>query len=169
MRAQIVANVVPISIAPTPSLLNHNNIEITYAWTSNFIMEPVRSTPLYFVAMPQSMITITKAPFVSTLIQIVVGIRSKPQTPRGTIFMNLHEDMPKKVNKIFTNQPLDPKRGDSNPPRPPRYFGLPMVNPSRPPLPPNIISHLTILNMSRIQTQMFMLEFLKLPLKQIVK
>ncbi len=44
------------------------------------------------------------------------------------------------MNKVFANQPLDPRRSSSNPlgpPRLPRYFGLPMVNPSRPPLPPN--------------------------------
>ncbi len=57
--------------------------------------------------------------------------------------MNLHEDMPKKVNNFFASQPLDERKCDSNPRRPPRpprlprYFGLPMVHPSRPPLPPN--------------------------------
>jgi hypothetical protein len=30
------------------------------------------------------------------------------QTPRGTKFMNLHEDIPREVNKVFTSQPLDP-------------------------------------------------------------
>jgi hypothetical protein len=40
MKAQIVANVVPIFIAPTPSLLHHNNIRVTYAMTSNLRMEP---------------------------------------------------------------------------------------------------------------------------------
>ncbi len=51
--------------------------------------------------------------------------------------MNLHEDIPKEVNIIFDNQPSDPWGSDSYPPRPPRYFGLPMVNLSKPPLPPN--------------------------------
>jgi len=54
--------------------------------------------------------------------------------------VNLHEDILKKVNNFFVNQPLDPRRGGSNPlapPRPRRYFGLPMVNPGKPPLPPN--------------------------------
>jgi hypothetical protein len=44
------------------------------------------------------------------------------------------------VNIVFANQLLDPGGGGSDPPRtlgPPRYFGLPMVNPGRPPLPPN--------------------------------
>ncbi len=57
--------------------------------------------------------------------------------------MSLHEDMPIKVNKVFVSQPsdqgggaLDPP-GPARPPRPARYFGLPMVHPSRPPLPPN--------------------------------
>jgi hypothetical protein len=36
MRAQNVVDVIPIFIAPTPSLLHHNNIGVTYAGTSNF-------------------------------------------------------------------------------------------------------------------------------------
>jgi len=54
--------------------------------------------------------------------------------------VNLHEDIPEKVNKVFANQPLYPKGSGSNPPRPPwppRYFGLPMVNLGKPPLRPN--------------------------------
>jgi hypothetical protein len=46
-----VANVVPIFIALVPSLLHQNHIGITYAKTSNFRMEPIRSMPLYFMAM----------------------------------------------------------------------------------------------------------------------
>ncbi len=44
------------------------------------------------------------------------------------------------VNKFFVSQPSDPGGGDSNPLRPLGplgYFGLPMVNLGRPPLPPN--------------------------------
>jgi hypothetical protein len=52
MRAQTVADVVLIFVAPTPSLLYHNNIGMTYVRTSNFKMEPVRSLPLYSMAMP---------------------------------------------------------------------------------------------------------------------
>jgi len=47
MRASTMANVIPIFVAPTPSLLHHNNVRVTYARTSNFRMEPVRSIPLY--------------------------------------------------------------------------------------------------------------------------
>jgi hypothetical protein len=83
-RAQVVANVVPISIALVQILLHQDNIGITYARTSNFKMELITSVPLYFVVMPQSIITIIEASFVSTLINIVIGIRSKPQIPRGT-------------------------------------------------------------------------------------
>jgi hypothetical protein len=36
MRVQIVANVVPISIAPIPSMLHQNNIGVTYARPSHF-------------------------------------------------------------------------------------------------------------------------------------
>ncbi len=48
--------------------------------------------------------------------------------------------MPKEVDKIFVIQPLDLGGGGSEPQglsRPSRYFGLPMVNLGRPPLPPN--------------------------------
>jgi hypothetical protein len=52
MRAQIVADVMPIFVAPIPSLLHQNNIGVTFVGPSNFIMEPIRSLRLYFVAMP---------------------------------------------------------------------------------------------------------------------
>jgi hypothetical protein len=51
--------------------------------------------------------------------------------------VNLHEDIPKEVNIIFVNQPSDLGGSDSYPPGPLGYFGLPMVNLGRPPLPPN--------------------------------
>jgi hypothetical protein len=46
-----VANVVPIFVAPTQSLLHNNNIGVAYTRISSFRMEPIRSIPLYFVAM----------------------------------------------------------------------------------------------------------------------
>ncbi len=52
--------------------------------------------------------------------------------------------MPREVKGFFANQPLDEGGGGLNqlrPPRPPRYFGLPMVHPSMPPLSPNIPYH----------------------------
>jgi hypothetical protein len=55
----------------------------------------------------------------------------------------VHEEMLKEVNNFFVGQPSYPRGGGSNPPIPPRplgppgYFGLPMVNPNMPPLPPN--------------------------------
>jgi hypothetical protein len=51
MKAQIVADVVPIFITHAPNLLHHNNVGVTYVGTSNFKMEPERSIPLCFVAM----------------------------------------------------------------------------------------------------------------------
>jgi hypothetical protein len=51
--------------------------------------------------------------------------------------------MPKKVDKIFAKQPLNPRGRGLDPPgplgpsRPSRYFGLPMMNSSIRPLPPN--------------------------------
>jgi hypothetical protein len=54
--------------------------------------------------------------------------------------------MPKKVDNFFVGQPLDPAGGGldpQGPPRPPRppkplgYFGMPIMNSSKPLLPPN--------------------------------
>ncbi len=123
MKAQPVADVISIFIASLPSLLHQNNVGVTYAKISNFKMELVKSMPIYFVAMPKSIITITEVLFVSALVHIVDGVKSKPQTPRGTKFVNLHKYILRKVNIIFTSQPSDLGGGDSNPqglPRPPR-------------------------------------------------
>ncbi len=84
MRIQTMADVVPISITLTQGLLHNTSIIITYAKTSNFRMEPIGFIPLYFVAMPQSMITVIEVPFVLAQVHSVVSIKSKPQTPRGT-------------------------------------------------------------------------------------
>jgi hypothetical protein len=116
MGAQTVANVVLIFVAPIPSLSHQNNIRITYAGTSNLIMEPVRSVPLYYVVMPQSIITVIETPFVSRPVHTIDGVKSKPQTLRGTKFVSLHEYIPREVNRVFGSQPLDPRGSDSNPP-----------------------------------------------------
>ncbi len=50
--------------------------------------------------MPQFIIIVTEVLFVSTLVNIVVGIKSKPKTPRGTKFVSLHENMPREVKGI---------------------------------------------------------------------
>jgi hypothetical protein len=47
-----MADIIPISIAQLQSLLQQNNIGVTYAKISIFRMELVRSMPLYFVALP---------------------------------------------------------------------------------------------------------------------
>jgi hypothetical protein len=115
MRIQTVVDVIPISIAHVQSQLQQNNIGITYARTSNFRMDPVRYVPLYFVAMPQSIITVIEAPFVLAPIITIGSIKSRPHTLRGTKFVNLHKDFPKEVNKVFINQPSYQGRGNSNP------------------------------------------------------
>jgi hypothetical protein len=115
MRAQTVVDVVLLSVAPISNLLHHNNVGVTYPRTSNLRMEPVRSIPLYFVAMPESMVIVTSAPFVATLAHTIVSTRSKPQTPRETL-VSVHIKMPRKVDKICTRQPLDLGRGGSDPP-----------------------------------------------------
>jgi hypothetical protein len=153
-------------------LLQQNNIGITYVGTSNFRMELVRFVPLYFVAMPQSIITITEAPFVLTLVFIVGNIKSKPHTPRGTQFVNLHEDFPREVNKVFVSQPLDQGGNSLDPPRlsgPLGYFGLPMVHIGR--LPPSRPDHhpLNYPKYVKDSDSNLMLEYLKLLLEQILK
>jgi len=140
MRLQTMPGVVCIYVSLTLNLLHHNNIGITYVGTSNFKIEPIRSIPLYFGAMLKSLITVIEVPFVTTPIHIIVGMRLRPQTPRGPELVRMHEEMLRKVNKFLVNQPLDPKGGSSDPLRPqgpPRYFGLLMVNLGMPPLIPN--------------------------------
>jgi len=78
MGAQIVANVVPISIAPTPNLFHHNNVGVTYVRISNFRVELIRSIPLYFVAMPHFMVIVIKVPFTTTPTHTITIMRSKP-------------------------------------------------------------------------------------------
>ncbi len=95
MRAQIMADVIFISIASIPSLLHENNIGVTYARPSNFKMEPVKFVSLYSMAMPQSIITVIEAPFVLALVHIIDGVRSKPQTPKGTQFVSCMKIYPK--------------------------------------------------------------------------
>jgi hypothetical protein len=50
--------------------------------------------PLYYVVVLEFIITIIEAPFVSTTINTIVGIRSRPQTLRGIKFVNLPANMP---------------------------------------------------------------------------
>jgi hypothetical protein len=73
-----MVDVVPIFVAFIPSMLHQNNIGVTYARTSNFRMEQVRPMPLYYVAMPQFIIIVTKVLFVSALVHIVDGVKSRP-------------------------------------------------------------------------------------------
>jgi hypothetical protein len=73
-----MADVILVFIAPTPSLLHHNNVGITYPGSSNLRMELVRSIPLYSMAMLQSMVTVTEAPYVITPTRVVASMRSKP-------------------------------------------------------------------------------------------
>ncbi len=107
----------------------------------------------------------------STPITIVGGIKSRPHIPRRTKFVNLHEDLLREVNKVFASQPLDQGGGGLNPPRPPKYFGLLLVHPCRPPLPPNKSYHRPFNYLEYVKdfTLMLMLEYLKLPLEQIMK
>jgi hypothetical protein len=68
---------------------------------------------------------VTKVPLISTPIHSIDGVRFRLETQKGTKFVNLHEDILRQVNKVFANQPLDPGKGSSNPPgppRPPRYL-----------------------------------------------
>jgi len=52
MKTQIMAHVIHVFVTLTPSLSHHNNVQITCPRTSNLSMQPVRSIPLYYVAMP---------------------------------------------------------------------------------------------------------------------
>ncbi len=72
--------------------------------------------------MLHSMVTIIETPFTTTPTHIIVGMRSKPQTLKGTDLTSMHTKMPKEVDKIFVGQPSNLGRGTSRPPRPPRTF-----------------------------------------------
>jgi len=78
MRAHNMVDVILVSVAPAPSMLHHNNVGVTYLWTSNLRMELITYVPLYYVVMPQSMVIVIEAPFVTTPTHIVVSMRSKP-------------------------------------------------------------------------------------------
>jgi hypothetical protein len=108
MRAYIMANTVPISIALAPNMLHHNSVGITYAKASNIIMKLVRFVPLYFVATFQSMVIVTEAPFVTTPTHTVVGMRFRPQTLRVIQHVSVHREVPKELNKVFARQPSYP-------------------------------------------------------------
>jgi hypothetical protein len=62
-----MAYIVPIFVIPAPNLFHHNNVKGTYAKTSNFKVEPIRSVPLYYMAMFHFMVIIIGAPFTTTL------------------------------------------------------------------------------------------------------
>jgi hypothetical protein len=62
------------------------------------------------------MIIVIEVPFVLALVHTIVGIMSKPQTPKGTKLASVHEEMLRDMNKVFASQPLDPKGGNLDPP-----------------------------------------------------
>jgi hypothetical protein len=103
MKAQTMVDVVFVFVAIVPSLLHQNHIGVTYSCTSNFKMELVRFVPLYFMAMPQSIIIVIEPSFVSTPIHIIDGFRSRTQTPRTIEFVSLHENILGDVNKIYAS------------------------------------------------------------------
>jgi hypothetical protein len=78
MKAQTLLNVALIFVVLASNMFHHNNVGITYLGTSNFKVEPVRSIPLYFVAMPHCMVIVIEVPFTTTLAHTIVGMRSKP-------------------------------------------------------------------------------------------
>jgi hypothetical protein len=94
MRAQIVVDVIHVSIALILNMLHQNHIGVTCERTSNFRMESVRSMPLYFVAMPQFIIIVIEPSFLLAPIHTIDGARSITQTPRAIEFVNLHENIP---------------------------------------------------------------------------
>ncbi len=99
MRAQIVVDVAPISVAFAPNLFHHNNVGVTYVGTSNFKMELVRFVRLYYVA------TIIETPFTITPTHTIIGMRSKPYTPRGINLVSMHTQMLRKADMTFVRQP----------------------------------------------------------------
>ncbi len=118
MKAYTMVDVAPISMTLTPNLFHHNNVRITYARISNFRLEPRRSIPLYFLAMPHSMVIVTKAPFTTIPTHIITSMRSIPRISRGTDLVNMHTKMFREVDEIFIGQPSDPGGKGLGPLRP---------------------------------------------------
>ncbi len=85
-----MANVAPILVAPTPNMLHHNNVGITYAKTSNFRTKLVKFVPLYSMAMPRSMVIVIETPFTTAPTHIIVGMKYIPLIPRGTYLANVY-------------------------------------------------------------------------------
>ncbi len=115
MKAYTRVDVSPIFVTFTPNLFHNNNAIITYAGTSNFKLEPKR----YFVAMPHSMVIVTKAPFTTTPTHTITSMRSIPQISRGTNLVNMHTKMLREVDGIFIGQPSYPRGRGLGPLRPP--------------------------------------------------
>jgi hypothetical protein len=86
------------------------------------------------------MVIVTETPHVIASTRVLANMRSKPHTPRETQLISVHTKMPRKVDNVFVKQPLDLRGGGSNSLGPPKllgYFGLPMMDLGKPPLPPN--------------------------------
>jgi hypothetical protein len=47
------------------------------------------------------MVIVIEIPFVTTPTHTIVGMKSKPQTLRGTQLVNVHIEMPREVNEVF--------------------------------------------------------------------
>jgi hypothetical protein len=47
------------------------------------------------------MVIVIETPFITTPTHIIVGMRFGPQTLRGTQLVNVHTQMPRKVNIVF--------------------------------------------------------------------
>ncbi len=60
------------------NLLHHNNVGFTFVGITNFEVKRVISKPLYYVAMPHSMVIVTKAPFTIALAHTIVGMKFRP-------------------------------------------------------------------------------------------
>jgi hypothetical protein len=90
-----MANVAPIFVALTPNLFHHNNVGATSARTSNFKMELVKFVPLFYGNAPFNGYSHSSSIFNNTT---HVGMRSKSQTPRAINLMNMHTEIPRKVD-----------------------------------------------------------------------
>jgi hypothetical protein len=47
------------------------------------------------------MVIVIEAPFVTTPTHTIVGMKSRPQTLKGTQLVNVYIKMPKEVNTVF--------------------------------------------------------------------
>ncbi len=59
-------------------MLHHNNVEVTYAGSSNFSVELIKFVSLYFMAIPNFMAIPSEVPLTTTIAHTIIDMRFRP-------------------------------------------------------------------------------------------